>query len=211
MCWRAPKTAMIVTTIEFIENKSLEACYRMRPFLTIRETRGFSTTSTHQKTPETRSFFDFLPWHTVCESGLHVASKLETLTFEKTTEPGTEMFYPRRLLLSLVITAGAVFSNVVFPNSSSAFSPPVQLSQSAQLSQGFSTGQQNSSDTWISLASLTAIDTWQLSIDFTQVHPFVWAGIVLFAVLITMVWASSDREIARLLGKEPTKSIQPKE
>ena len=30
------------------------------------------------------------------------------LTFEKTSELGTEMFYPRRLLLSLVIAAGAV-------------------------------------------------------------------------------------------------------
>ncbi|MDA7875276.1 hypothetical protein N9B31_06275 [Mariniblastus sp.] len=132
------------------------------------------------------------------------------LTFEKTSELGTEMFYPRRLLLSLVIAAGAVFSNVVFPNGVSAFTPPVQLSQSARLSLGFLTRQPDSIDTWISLEAMTAFDTWQWSIDFTQVHPFVWAGIVLFAVLIAMILASSDREIAQLFRKEPTESVHSK-
>ncbi|MGI9495423.1 MAG: hypothetical protein ACR2NK_05190 [Mariniblastus sp.] len=201
---------MIVTTIEFIENISMTACNGMRSLLIICETRGFSTTSLRQNISETRAFCDFLRWHTVCEGVTHVASKLGMLTFEKTTKPGTEMFYPRRLLLSLVIAAGAVFSNVVFSNSLSAFSPPVQLSQSAQLSQGFLTSQPDSIDTWISLETLTAYDTWQWSIDFTQVHPFVWSGIVLFAVLIAMIWASSDREIARLLGNKPTEPVHPK-
>jgi len=132
------------------------------------------------------------------------------LTFEKTTKHKTEMFYPRRLLLSLVIAAGAVFGNVVLSNSASAFSPPIQLSQSAQLSQGFSTSQPDTIDTWISLEGLTAFDPWKWSIDFTQLHPFIWAGIVLFAVLITMILASSDREIARLFGNETTESIPPK-
>lgn len=132
------------------------------------------------------------------------------LTFEKITKRETEMFYPRRLLLSLVIAAGAVFGNVVLSNSTSAFSPPVQLSQSAQLSQGFSTSQPDTIDTWISLEGSTAFDPWKWSIDFTQLHPFTWAGIVLFAVLITMIWASSDREIARLFGNETTESIHPK-
>ena len=207
---QAPKTATIVTTIEFTGNNFKAACCGMRSLVTICETRGFSTTSIREKSSETRGFSDFQPWHTVCESVTHVTSKLEMLTFEKTTERETEMFYPRRLLLSLVIAAGAVFSNVVFSNSLSAFSPPVQLSQSAQLSQGFLTSQPDSIDTWISLETLTAYDTWQWSIDFTQVHPFVWSGIVLFAVLIAMIWASSDREIARLLGNKPTKPVHPK-
>lgn len=206
----APKTATIVTTIEFTGNHLKAACCGMRSLVTIRETRGFSTTSIREKSSETRGFSDFQPWHTVCESVTHVTSKLEMLTFEKTTKRETEMFYPRRLLLSLVIAAGAVFGNVVLSNSTSAFSPPVQLSQSAQLSQGFSTSQPDTIDTWISLEGSTEFDPWKWSIDFTQLHPFIWAGIVLFAVLITMIWASSDREIARLFGNETTESIHPK-
>jgi hypothetical protein len=33
-------------------------------------------------------------------------------------------------------------------------------------------------------------------------HPFVWAGIVLIAVIATMIWASSEWEISRLFESD---------
>ncbi len=49
---------------------------------------------------------------------------------------------------------------------------------------------------------------WPVADSFAPVktiellHPFVWAGIVLFAVIGTMIWASSEWEIARLFGSD---------
>ena len=37
---------------------------------------------------------------------------------------------------------------------------------------------------------------------FELVHPFVWAASVLLAVISTAIWASSEWEIARLLGRD---------
>lgn len=159
---------------------------------------------------ETRDFLDSWQWHAVCDALAQVDSKWRSLTFEKILESGTEMLYPRRLLLLLVISAGAVFGIEVFPNGLSAFSPPVQLSQSPQLSRGFFASQPDSIDTWISLKTITAAHAWQWTVDFTQVHPFVWAGIVLFAVLIAMIWASSEWEIARLFSNDTANSVHPK-
>ena len=41
---------------------------------------------------------------------------------------------------------------------------------------------------------------------FESVHPFVWAGIVLFSVIATMIWASSEWEVAQLFDQETTES-----
>jgi len=32
------------------------------------------------------------------------------------------------------------------------------------------------------------------------IHPLVWTGLVLLAVIVLMVWASSEKEVARLMG-----------
>lgn len=58
---------------------------------------------------------------------------------------------------------------------------------------------------------------WSVGDSFAPVktieflHPFVWAGTVLIAVIATMIWASNEWEIARLFGAgevKPTKTCQ---
>lgn len=40
-------------------------------------------------------------------------------------------------------------------------------------------------------------------------HPLVWAGIVLITVMATMIWASSEWEIARLFEDDEPGEFQP--
>ena len=55
---------------------------------------------------------------------------------------------------------------------------------------------------WQDSASWPAADTYVPVKAIEMLHPFVWAGTVLFAVIATMIWASSEWEIARLFQRD---------
>jgi hypothetical protein len=51
---------------------------------------------------------------------------------------------------------------------------------------------------WQDSASWPSADSFVPIKRIELIHPFVWAGIVLITVIATMIWASSEWEIARL-------------
>jgi hypothetical protein len=69
-------------------------------------------------------------------------------------------------------------------------------------------GWQNSSS-WVSPKAYIPRQTVE------RLHPFVWAGIVLISVVATMIWASNEWDLARLLrhDKETTEleAVRPSE
>lgn len=61
---------------------------------------------------------------------------------------------------------------------------------------------------WQDSATWHAADSYVPVKTIEQLHPFVWAGTVLIAVIAVMIWASSEWEIARLFEnhEEPSAS-----
>ena len=55
---------------------------------------------------------------------------------------------------------------------------------------------------WQDSASWPAADSFVPIKTIELLHPVVWAGIVLIAVITTMIWASSEWEIARLFERD---------
>lgn len=55
---------------------------------------------------------------------------------------------------------------------------------------------------WQDSARWPAADSFAPVKTIELLHPFVWAGIVLIAVIVTMIWASSEWEISRLFASE---------
>ena len=55
---------------------------------------------------------------------------------------------------------------------------------------------------WQDSARWPSADSYVPVKTIEMLHPFVWAGTVLIAVIASMIWASSEWEIARLFKRD---------
>ena len=108
--------------------------------------------------------------------------------------------------IALLLTSYAIMlmNGVRFENDIGASSPSQQ--KAPAISTEIDTTWRYTKDGWQDASGWQVPDSFTPVQTFELVHPFVWATIVLLAVIATLIWASNESEIAGLLPESQSVS-----